>query len=313
MKKYFFFILTFLFLFSFKSISYSTLESRILAKVENQLISSFELKNKIKLILFLTNQQINQNNINNSKKEALESLINLKLKKEEILKYKINDDFSTRADKYILNFSSKYNTDPKGLKSLFKTSGIDYEIFLEEIKTEMAWQKIIYIIYKDKVNINDNEIEKELKNVINSNKKNEEYKLSEIEILIEKNSSINKRIEEIKQQINEFGFENTAIKFSASASALNGGDLGWINTNSLSKKVLNVVKEINTGEVSEPIIQGNSVLFLKLVNIRKSKNDILNLEQLKNSIITSKQNDLLNLFSNNHLSKIRNNALIEIK
>ena len=38
-----------------------------------------------------------------------------------------------------------------------------------------------------------------------------------------------------------------------------------------------------------------------------------NLEQLKKRFISSKQNDLLDLFSNNHLSKIRNNALIEIK
>ena len=68
MKKYTFFLYTLLIYFNFSNTLYSALESKILAKVENQLISSFELKNKIKLILFLTNQQINQTNINNTKK-----------------------------------------------------------------------------------------------------------------------------------------------------------------------------------------------------------------------------------------------------
>ena len=77
--------------------------------------------------------------------------------------------------------------------------------------------------------------------------------------------------------------------------------------------MLSVLNKIKIGEVSEPVIQGNSILFLKLVDKRTSKNNFINLEETKKKIISSKQNDILNLFSNNHLSKIRNEALIEIK
>lgn len=293
--------------------SYTALESKILVKVENQLISTFELKNKIRSILFLTNQETNQTNINNTKRDALESLINFKLKKEEVLKYKLNDNFSARAEKYMVNLSARYNTDLRGLKDIFNIKDIDYELFYEEIKTEMAWQKIIYNIYKDKININENEIDKELEAMINNKKKSKDYRLSEIEVLIEDNSTIMNKIEQINKQIQDIGFENAAIKFSSSASALKGGDLGWINSKSLSQKVFNLVKNIKKGEISEPLIQGNSILFLKLVDVKISENDISNLDLLKKNIITSKQNDLLNLFSNNHLSKIRNTALIEIK
>ena len=314
MKKHIFFVIFLSTFLGLINLSHSAIESKILAKVENQLISSFELKNKIKLLLFLTNQQINQKNIDNNKREALESLINLKLKKEEVLKFKLDRaNSNSRADKYVLKLAARYNTDLNGLKNMFSTNGIDYELFFEEIKLEMAWQKIIYDIYRNKTVVNDNEIEKELKKKIKNNKKSEDYKLSEIEILLENNSALTKKIDEIKKEINEIGFENTAIKFSSSSSAFNGGDLGWINSNSLSRKILNTIKKIKKGGVSEPIIQGNSILFLKLVDIRKNNSDISNLDQLKKEIINSKQNDLLNLFSNNHLSKIRNKALIEIK
>ena len=124
MRKYTFFLYTLIIFFSFQNILYSALESKILAKVENQLISSFELKNKIKLLLFLTNQEINQTNINKTKRDALESLINLKLKKEELSKFKIAYNTSARADNYVLNLSNKYETDLNGLKNLFNVKGI---------------------------------------------------------------------------------------------------------------------------------------------------------------------------------------------
>ena len=56
----------------------------------------------------MNNQEINQTNINNTKR-GVKNLINLKLKKEEI-KFKIAYNTSPReADKYVLNLSKKYN------------------------------------------------------------------------------------------------------------------------------------------------------------------------------------------------------------
>ena len=65
---------------------------------------------------------------------------------------------------------------------------------------------------------------------------------------------------------------------------------------------------MNIGDVSKPIIQGNVVTFLKLTNSRKTDVKEMNLNLIKERIITKKKNDLLNLFSNNHLSKLKNNS-----
>ena len=52
---------------------------------------TYELKNKIKASLLLSNQEINQINIDKNKKRALTYLINLKLK-NELAKYKFEID-----------------------------------------------------------------------------------------------------------------------------------------------------------------------------------------------------------------------------
>ena len=77
-RKIFFFN-TFLF-FIFLNKSYANLENSIIVKIDNQIITNFEIKNKILTTLVLSNREINQENINNLKSQALEALIQLKLK-----------------------------------------------------------------------------------------------------------------------------------------------------------------------------------------------------------------------------------------
>ena len=115
----------------------------------------------------------------------------------------------------------------------------------------------------------------------------------------------------IKQQVKEIGFDSAAIKFSTSSSSSNKGDIGWIKKNSLSSKILDTIKDLKIGEVSKPILTGESILFLKLVDIRNKDYNDIDKVKIKHSLIAEKKNELFSLYSRSHLSKIRNNALIE--
>lgn len=294
--------------------AFSSIQNKIIANVEDQIISSFELKNKIKSLLFFSNQKLSQENINIAKQQAMRSLVDLKLKNGELKKFKMNSlKVDQEVNNYLRNQSTKYNTDINGLKEILKKNDINFKMYEKEIKTEFLWQKLIFDLYKTKIILNNNEIDIELESVIKNNKNVEEYKISEIEILSEKNLDNKKKIQDIKDQINKIGFENVAIKFSISSSALDGGNLGWISSKSLSNKIFNIVKDMKLGDVSEPLFGSNTIMFIKLVNKRSIKNSDINIDNLKKQIINSKKNELLNLFSNSHLSKIRNSALIEIK
>ena len=293
-----------------QNFSFAAVENKILVNVGNQIITSYELKNRVKTILILNNKEVNQENVNTTKKEALNFLINYKLKKGEILKFKI-DSQNISISEYLENISTNYNTDQKGFKKIFLDNDLSYELFLDGIKTEFAWQRLIFQSYQDKINVNEEQIDKELSNLIKKQKKSEEYNLAEIEILLENNSDDKKRIEEIKKQIIEIGFENTAIKFSRSLSALEGGNLGWITSQALSNVILNAVRNMRPGDVSEPIIKSDTALFIKLLEKRKIDFSNINLQNMKKQMISRKKNELLNLFSNSYLSKIKNNTLIE--
>ncbi len=289
--------------------SFANIENSIVLKVDDQIITSYEIKNKILSNLILSGKEFNQKNINALKKQSLESLIQLTLKRVELSKY--NFMVSDQQINQYLNSISSNNI--QNLKNEFSRKNVDFKIFYKNIETEIKWQKFIYEIYSDKILINQNQIKKELDNSIKENKNFKEYNLSEVEVLIDENKQIEKEIYNIKNSFKEIGFEQTAFKFSNSSSSSNKGLIGWISSKSLSKDIYNILKKMQKGEISEPIIRQSSILFLKINDTRIEKLDKNRISDLQNKIVNQKKNELFNLYSMSHLSKLKNNSLIEYK
>ena len=306
-------IFTFFLVSTFFQISYASIKSNIIAKVGNEIITSFELENKIKTTLLLSNRELSQSNIDQVKNYAFKSLINLKLKNEELKKYKINLN-QAAIDQHLKKISEQLGINIIQLEGLFDQYQIDYNRYLNEIKIEFLWQKLIFNLYSKNISIDEDQIVKELNDIVIKNKKIEEFNLAEIEIELENLSEKSKIISEVKKYISEIGFEKTAINFSIASTALSGGDLGWVNSSSLTDNFLDILKDMNIGDVSDPIVRSNKIVFIKLIDQRTiNNNENLDVEKIKFNLINRKKNELLESYSNSHLSKKKNTTLVEIK
>ena len=290
---------------------FANFKGNIIVKVENEIITNFEIKNKILSTLILSKQEINQQSINKLKKQALETLIQQKLKEIELKKYQIKSD-NSQINSYINKLSSN---DLLGLQNRFKDHNLDFQLFFKEIETQLNWQKLIYKIFTNKIEIDEKSIEDEFKEIIKNQKQDIiEFKISEIEILNERNKELTQnKINEIKQLILDEGFETIAAKYSISSSSSNNGNIGWVNSDSLSKRLYNVIIKMNLGEVSEPIMNSDTILFLKIDDKRLIKKKKLDENDLKERIRNKRKNELFNLYSNSYLSKLKNTSLIEYK
>ena len=142
MKHNFFLKISLIYFFILTNNAFPLTQNKIIANVQNQIISSYELKNKIKAILFVSKQELNQDNVNFYKQEAMRALIDYKLKKEEITKFNIVIDNNIQTDNYLKNLASRYNTNIEGLRKIFVSNNIDFEMYLDEIKIEFAWQQL---------------------------------------------------------------------------------------------------------------------------------------------------------------------------
>ena len=297
------------FYLNFLCIPTNAITNRIILKVENEIITNYEVKNKILTTLVLAGDEITQENIDKLKKQALDSLIQNKLKIIELKKFKIKKN-NNQINSY-LNLVSR--NDIAKLKNKFKDNNLDYDLFLKEVEIQTKWQNFIYLFYKEKIEINENSVKEDLKKIIENESKFQEFNISEIEILMEGNTNIEQIILDLKNKIRDEGFETAALKYSMSSSANNKGNLGWISSKSLSKEIFEVLKTMEIGQISNPIKRQNSILFLKLVNERTARVENINIEELKKRIIEQKKNEMFNLYSKSHLSKLKNTVLIEYK
>ena len=303
-KIKFFFIFFFIFFFNFDAY---TQNIKIIVKVENELITNYDIKNKIISTLILNNKEINQKNIDSLKKVSLDFLIQNRLKKIELQRTNLKKPV-IQINSYLESISSN---NIESLKKLFKVNNLDFQIFEDELETEFKWKNFIYNIYAKKIVIDEDEITNEIKKLTNNKKKNISFNLSEIEIFLNEDDNYEKVVEEIKNEISINGFESAVLKFSVSSTASAKGKLGWINSSSLSKSILKIVKKMKIGEISSPLKEQNKIIFLKLNDKKISDYADINLEKLKIDLIDKKREELFKLYSNSYLSKLKNSKIIQ--
>ncbi len=300
-------IFLFISLFLFNNSLSAKIKNKIVVKIENQIITNYEIKNKILVSLILDNKEINQENINNLKNQTLENLILLKLKKIELKKTKLEKD-SQKINSY-LNFIS--SNDIIGLKKKFSINKLDFNLFMEEVEIELMWQDYIYNIYSDKIQIDEKNLENEINEITSNTLQSNEYNLSEIELLTSNSEENKENIQNVLNLLEQEEFEDVANNFSVSTTSKDGGNLGWINSKSLSKDIRKEIEKLNVGDISKPIIKNNTILILKLIDKRLVKTSDKNKSDLRKKLINQKRSQLFNLYSLSHLSKIKNNSLVE--
>ena len=123
-------------------------------------------------------------------------MIQNKLKKIELSKTNI-ETTSGQIENYIKSISQN---NLSLLKEKFKNN-IDFRLFKEEIETQLRWQKFIYQIYSNKIEIDEKSIIYEVNEVLKNQSNVEEFRLSEIEILINRDEFDKERILNLKKKL----------------------------------------------------------------------------------------------------------------
>ena len=119
-------------------------------------------------------------------------------------------------------------------------------------------------------------------------------------------------IDKINKSISQNGFENTALIFSISDSSNAGGKLGWVNENSISKKILNELIGLKKNQYTKPILIPSGYLILYIQDIKQIEKKI----DFKKEVeirMRSLQTQQLNQFSNIFFNKIIKNEIINEK
>ena len=309
-SRFFKLILLILFIFKiFLSPSFAKNESSIILKIDNQIITSYDLEVESKYLEAL-NPNIKTLTKEQKIKLAKESVIREKIKSNEILKY-----YKLGQDTSYLNEMIAQNYKKMGIKNDIEFNNYlsRYDLTIDDIKKkfeiEATWNKLIFNKYKNQVEVDIEKIKKKLKKQEFMSKKQETFLLSEILFSAENKEKLDNKYKKILKSIKEIGFKNTAHIYSISDTAKFGGSVGWIQKHQLTEIVIDELSKIDTGEFTRPINIPGGLLLIKIdeKKINELETDF-DLELKK--MIKFEKNKQLRQFSSIYFKKIKNNIEI---
>ena len=120
---------------------------------------------------------------------------------------------------------------------------------------------------------------------------------------------LDNKVQEIMDKIKAETFEMVARNLSISETSIKGGKLGWVNENEISEKFRIKIKNTTVGNVSEPILMPEGILFFKVLEKKKVKM-FENIEQAKKLLINAEKTKILNMHSLSHYDNLKRSVTI---
>jgi peptidyl-prolyl cis-trans isomerase SurA len=301
-------LLIFLLLFSIPS---KSTETFISLKVNNEIITNYDILQESKYLNAL-NSELKKLDNSSITKLSKNSLIREKIKMNEILKY-----FTLNKNEILVNqFTEKFYTrlNFENEKS-FEDYLLSFDLNLKDIKSkfeiELLWNELIKQKFTNQININQDFLKNKIKIEKLSERSVTEFQLSEILFQTNATKDLDYLSIKIENNIIENGFNNTANVYSISDTAKYGGEIGWVSEAQLSKDILGAIRNLNIGEISKPIKTIRGYLILK-INDKKKENIEIDEKIILKNLVNYETQRQYKQFSLLYYNKIKlNNQISE--
>ncbi len=228
---------------------------RIAAVVNDDVISLFDVENRTTLIIVTSGLPDTPETRDRLRPQVMRALVDehLELQEAKRINATVTDKEINEA---IGRIEQANRIPPGGLTQGLAGQGVDKSALLNQIRAGIAWQKVVTRRLRPSLDIGEDEVD-EVLDRIKSSKGTTEYLLAEIFLAVEspdQDDEVRQRMDDILGQMQRgVPFTAMAQQFSQSASAAQGGDIGWVERGQLDDDVANVIDKLETNHASPPI------------------------------------------------------------
>ena len=143
----------------------AAIKDSIFATVGEKVITRSDIINEIKILLILNNTAYAEEIKEQLDQSAINSILKRTIKKIEIEKYSALQFNQDDVDVELKKLAKSLNMDLDILKQTLITNEINISILIDQISTDLLWNSLIFNLYKDRLSINLNEVEDQLKTI----------------------------------------------------------------------------------------------------------------------------------------------------
>ena len=250
----------------------------IAAVVNSDIVTIHDLRQRVLFMMATTGAEADEASIQRLQRQALRNLVDEHLQMQESEKYEqtISDE---SVDQSVARLLSQNGADPNKLVSDLAAAGVSIETLRDQVRSELAWQRIVNGLYGSRIRISDAQIDENL-NQLTANASKPKFRVAEIYIEASPDIGGMEGAMEgagamIAQVKGGAPFPLLAQQFSSAASAARGGDVGWVREGELRPEIDAVITTMEAGSVSNPIQVPGGVYVVALIDKKVSQADTL--------------------------------------
>jgi len=248
-----------------------TLEG-IAAVVNDRPISFYDVRQRARMLLLsLGGQQPTQEQVQQITGQALEQLIDehLQLEKANEFELEISPE---EIDDAVNGMAAQSGLTGDALKSQLLSAGINPSSLEEQMRAELAWNRVMSGLYGSRIRISDNQVDDQLDQLRAASKKTQ-YRISEIflyapdpETRAQAMEAAGSIVEQLKAGAD---FRVAAQRLSSAPTAATGGDMGWMSTADLMPELVPAIEAAPGPGLLDPIEVESGVYILYVQNKRE--------------------------------------------
>ncbi len=285
----------------------------IAAIVNDFVITNHDVKNRIRLLFLESGLEQNQENLGRLSRVSRDQLIDEALQRQQVEELGVSVPPQAIA-RFIADLEKRNNLATGGFKQIMQQSGIDYSHFEKQQFVRLAWNNFLQRQLQRAGDITQEEITNYIAEA-KARKGEEEVYLREIflpyasPLLEAKTNALANDI--LGRLANGADFGALANSFSASRSAANGGDLGWVPLKLLDEEIQQKVLPLQVGQVSTLIERTEGAMIVKLEGRRTTGADgkVVDARQAEINLRSQK----IDLLHRQTLHRLKNDAFIELR
>ena len=250
--------------------------TRIVAVVNGDVISNDDVDNRARLFAISTGLPIKAEVIDRLKHQITRQLIDERLRMQEVQRRHVVIPDKAIAEA-IRGIEARNNLPAGALRQKLQSDGVSYRTLIDQIRTELGWMQILREQLGDKATITDAEVADQQRLLAQQVGK-PEYRVGEIFIPVDDPANTADAQRFAETVIGELRagapFPVVAAEFSQNQRALSGGEIGWVQPNQLDPEVAQLVAEMPTGAISNPVKVPGGFSIVTLQGKREIGRDI---------------------------------------
>jgi len=239
----------------------------ILVSVNDDMITSYDLKQRMLLLIVTSGVQPTQENYAALQQQALSSLVDEHLQKQEMAHWKVtvgDDEINQELDR----MAAQSNMTRDQLLAELKKVGIEPQTLKDQISAQTGWSELVGGRYHSSAAVGRAQVDATMDKIIENGQK-PQYLVAEIFLDPAVAGGLQNAQAGAKQLYDQINakvapFQAVARQFSNAPSAANGGDAGWLVSGDIDPAVETALQSIQPGQMTPPITTKDGVYIYLL-------------------------------------------------